>query len=66
MPLGSECSSAMLLLRNNRQPQGKTRDHGILLPQRLAFMEADMHPVRALARETCAAHAGWQGVSLIR
>ena len=27
MPPGSECSSAMLLLRNNRQPEGNTRDH---------------------------------------
>jgi hypothetical protein len=27
MPLGSVCSSAMLLPRNNRQPQGNTRDH---------------------------------------
>src|SRR5215510_14884672 len=27
MPPGSECSSTMLLLRNNRRPQSNTRDH---------------------------------------
>jgi len=28
MQPGSECSSAMLLLRNNRRPQGNTRGNG--------------------------------------
>jgi hypothetical protein len=59
MPPGSECSSAMLLLRNNRRPQGNTRDYlrdrsysGLMLAARITLAHFSI-PISPIANPCC-------------